>query len=504
MVNVKKKKNIQTKPCRPSGLLSDLQLNSRESSDSVASSKTFLNSSKESRKSERTPAAKTSHDGTVKPEHRASRREDVVFVVNRNGKALMPTKSGQARRMLDGGIAKVVRKTPFTIKMLVETCEYSQTVDAGMDVGAKTIGVAARCGQAVLYAENVLLRQREIKAKLEQRLMYRRTRRGRKTRYRKARFLNRGSSIRLGRHQPSVKHVIEAHEREIKLVNSLFPTVRWHIETASFDIHAITNPEVSRWAYQKGRMLDFANVKAFVLSRDKYTCQTCGTADGNNKELHVHHIVFRSNGGADSPDNLVVLCKSCHDKLHRQKDAQDKSLKLKTKKQARTVEATIVSTVSAYLRNTFTFRETFGFETKEKRKILGFPKEHFIDALLTTCEIGEVVDFPTQSFTKRLVSQGDYQQTFGKHSEKKIPTGKLFGLRKFDLIETQKGTGFVKGKRSSGFFAISDIGGAAISDSVNVKKAVKRLSARKTVLIQRNSEAQFLLPLNEQVSLRRN
>ena len=40
-----------------------------------------------------------------------------------------------------------------------------------------------------------------------------------------------------------------------------------------------------------------------------------------------------------------------------------------------------------------------------------------------------------------------------------MPTGKLFGLRKFDLIQTSKGIGFVKGKRSSGYFAISDIHG---------------------------------------------
>ena len=64
-----------------------------------------------------------------------------------------------------------------------------------------------------------------------------------------------------------------------------------------------------------------------------------------------------------------------------------------------------------------------------------------------------------------------------------MPTGKLIGLRKFDLVKTEKGVSFVKGKRSSGYFAISDIFGKAITNSVNVKKTVKRLIARKTLIM---------------------
>jgi len=79
----------------------------------------------------------------------------------------------------------------------------------------------------------------------------------------------------------------------------------------------------------------------------------------------------------------------------------------------------------------------------------------------------------------------NYKQTKGSRSEKKIPTGKLFGLRKFDYIQTSKGIGFVKGKRSTGFFAISDLENNVISPSVNVKKDCTRLKARTTTLIER-------------------
>jgi len=79
----------------------------------------------------------------------------------------------------------------------------------------------------------------------------------------------------------------------------------------------------------------------------------------------------------------------------------------------------------------------------------------------------------------------DYKQTTGLHSEKKIPTDKLFGLRKFDYIQTPKGSGFVRGKRSDGRFAICDIFWNTINGQVQIKKNCKRLKARTTTLTER-------------------
>ena len=110
---------------------------------------------------------------------------------------------------------------------------------------------------------------------------------------------------------------------------------------------------------------------------------------------------------------------------------------------------------------------------------------------------GKRVDPSNVVYFKRHVSKGDYQQTSGYRSEKTIPTGKLFGLRKFDLVKTLKGIGFVKGKRSSGFFALMHIDGRKITDSVNIKKSCTKIAARKTTLIWRT---QLLLPLKGEVS----
>jgi hypothetical protein len=58
----------------------------------------------------------------------------------------------------------------------------------------------------------------------------------------------------------------------------------------------------------------------FVLERDAYRCQypDCGA----RKELHVHHIIFRSHSGkkgrrrSNSPQNLVTVCVFHHRMIH--------------------------------------------------------------------------------------------------------------------------------------------------------------------------------------------
>lgn len=50
-----------------------------------------------------------------------------------------------------------------------------------------------------------------------------------------------------------------------------------------------------------------------TLSRDGDACQLCST----EKDLHVHHIIPKSEGGADNPLNLITVCSTCHKLIHR-------------------------------------------------------------------------------------------------------------------------------------------------------------------------------------------
>lgn len=430
----------------------------------------------------------------------------VVFVLNRLNEPLMPCSPAKARRLLRDGMAKVKTTLPFTIKLIYKTSSYKQKLIAGMDTGSKKIGVAVVNQKGIsLYQANTLLRGEEIHRKMETRAIFRRSRRGRKTRYRKPRWKNRKSARRSGRLAPSVRHKVDAHLREKRFVNSLLPVSVWRLELTNFDIHAISNPEVSKlawWTYQKGDLYNFQNLKQYILHRDNYTCRQC--RKNANSELHVHHIVFRSNGGTDTKNNLVTLCKLCHDKLHKKKNAQKASMKLQTHKIKHTKHATEVNIVASQLRKRFgEFEETFGFITKADRLTLKLSKDHYIDAAVIASS-GRLTSLMPFTLVRRCVSKGDYQQTKGARSEKRIPTGKLFGFRKFDFIENPKVIGFVKGKRSTGYFTISDIFGNMLDGSANVKKNTRRLNSRFTVIMQninqKTQEREFLPAINNGVS----
>lgn len=77
-----------------------------------------------------------------------------VYVLNKHGTSLMPCKPAKAKKLLKAGKAKVVRGTPFTIKLLYGSGGYKQPITAGMDTGSKTIGTAAIANAQVFMPLN--------------------------------------------------------------------------------------------------------------------------------------------------------------------------------------------------------------------------------------------------------------------------------------------------------------------------------------------------------------
>ena len=53
-------------------------------------------------------------------------------------------------------------------------------------------------------------------------------------------------------------------------------------------------------------------VKKYVFYRDNWHCRNCNNSNG----LDPHHVIFRSAGGKDRPNNLLTLCRQCHDDIH--------------------------------------------------------------------------------------------------------------------------------------------------------------------------------------------
>jgi hypothetical protein len=60
--------------------------------------------------------------------------------------------------------------------------------------------------------------------------------------------------------------------------------------------------------------LKWSILRTAILKRDNYTCQDCGHQWWQG--LHVHHRIFRKNGGEDTKVNLITLCRACHIKRH--------------------------------------------------------------------------------------------------------------------------------------------------------------------------------------------
>ena len=54
--------------------------------------------------------------------------------------------------------------------------------------------------------------------------------------------------------------------------------------------------------------------KAIALAkiREGYDCEICGS----DLDVHGHHIKDYSFGGEATPENILVVCKKCHDKVH--------------------------------------------------------------------------------------------------------------------------------------------------------------------------------------------
>ncbi len=62
----------------------------------------------------------------------------------------------------------------------------------------------------------------------------------------------------------------------------------------------------------RSRGRDWPAAKAFTLARDDYKCQQCGADDS----LEVHHWEPYFISFDNHPDNLVTLCRLCHQEKH--------------------------------------------------------------------------------------------------------------------------------------------------------------------------------------------
>ena len=116
----------------------------------------------------------------------------MVYVLNSDGSPLMPCTEAKARHLIESRKAKVVRRTPFIIRLafLVEGEVNTESLTLGVDAGSSVIGVSVTTeGRVLLEAEAEV--RKDVPQNIEERRSKRRGRRNRKTRYREQRSDNR-------------------------------------------------------------------------------------------------------------------------------------------------------------------------------------------------------------------------------------------------------------------------------------------------------------------------
>lgn len=92
----------------------------------------------------------------------------MVYVINKQGQALMPTERfGKVRRLLKNGLAHVMYRIPFTIQLDYDTTNFIQPISLGIDAGSKHIGISATTSEKELYAADVELRNDIVENKEE-------------------------------------------------------------------------------------------------------------------------------------------------------------------------------------------------------------------------------------------------------------------------------------------------------------------------------------------------
>ena len=415
----------------------------------------------------------------------------MVYVLDKNGQPLMPTdRHRKVRLMLQSGQAKVIKRCPFTIQLNYDSGHQTQEISLGIDAGSKHIGVSATTKIKVLYEADVELRN-DIVDLLSSRRELRRGRRNRKTRYRPARFDNRRR--RDGWLAPSIRQKIGTHLSIMTNVCKIIPISRITVETASFDIQKIKNPDIRGAEYQQGDQLGFWNVREYVLFRDGHTCQCC-KGKSKDKILNVHHIESRKTGG-NAPNNLITLCETCHTGYHKGTVQLPKTIK----RDMRFKDAAFMGIMrwafyealkKQYEPVGISVHNTYGYITKHTRIEHNLPKEHYVDA---RCISGNPGASPNGEYyyqkKVRCHNRQIHKLTILKGGVRKQNQAAYLvkGYRLFDKVSYQGKEYFVFGRRQSGFFDIRTLSGEKVNKGSLSCKKLKFIATRTYYLTERRA-----------------
>ena len=176
-----------------------------------------------------------------------------VFVVDTKKTPLDPVHPGRARLLLKQGKAAVLKHFPFTIILKGESVDPQvQPLRIKLDPGSRTTGIAIvnDASGEVVFAAELTHRGQAVKAALDDRRGVRRSRRQRKTRYRKPRWQNR--KRKEGWLPPSLESRVLNVLTWVRRLSRSAPISTISMELVKFDLQQMENPEISGREYQQG------------------------------------------------------------------------------------------------------------------------------------------------------------------------------------------------------------------------------------------------------------
>ena len=430
-----------------------------------------------------------------------TRQTTQVCVLDQNGKPLMPTtRLGKVYRLLKTQKAHIVSYEPFTIQLDYEPDTHIiQPLTLGVDSGAIHSGYSVANEHREYYSAEVIARD-NISKKLSNKRMYRKQRRSRKTRYRKPRFKNRKNKKK-GWLPPSLEQKVAVQLNEIDHLHHYFPIENIIVEVAEFDIQKIKDPNISGIEYQQGTLYEY-NIRNYLLEKHGRKCFYCGKTVS---DFEVEHMIPKIRGGSDRIDNLTLSCHDCNQKkdtltaeefIKQTLPAKKAATKLKQLpnekhlfKYMTYMNATRWSLYNAIDEKYPNVTMTYGYITKYNRIKAGLPKTHHIDAkcitgFATVPSMGQtVVKIKMRRHNRQL-----HQATFSKGHVRKIgnlPTV-VFGFQLYDIVLFNNHHYYIKGRRSSGYFALVSLEG--LKDENRSYKKLTKLAHTNAYLTNRYIE----------------
>jgi 5-methylcytosine-specific restriction endonuclease McrA len=232
-----------------------------------------------------------------------------VAVLDTNKQPLAPCHPAMARKLLSRGEAAVFSLAPFIIILKREVSDF-QTPDLRLkiDPGSKVTGIAIVNQQTgeIVSAADVEHRGQAIKKSLVARRAVRRSRRNRKTRYRKPRFNNRKRQE--GFLPPSLESRIENVYTWARRLVRVYPIKGIAMELVKFDMQLMENPEIKGVEYQQGELAGY-ELREYLLLKFGHQCAYRRDESPCDEYLEAEHIIPRSRGGSNRVSNLTIACR---------------------------------------------------------------------------------------------------------------------------------------------------------------------------------------------------